>query len=296
MAPQCTTHRPLPTALWDASLPPASRSLWNARVFPAETDAGLFGAGCGCSGPERPRPSNGRPCGRPTATASRKWPCWPTRRHFTCAAVAFTWRPCGTRFATGSATRAAFRLRTGASHREFRPTGDWVAAVLREARRREASQAAEPVCEAFSFARTIHTPGIGLEQGTGAGRSAGNGCARRGNRSMPEMHEWLDRHGIALTEGSDIADWAGCASRWPSITCGGRSSPAAAREDLSCGSALAERRDRLGAGPGPARPGRRLDRHPALHVGERRDGPQRRRAAERSAAGASLRPGERASP
>jgi galactokinase/mevalonate kinase-like predicted kinase len=83
----------------------------------------------------------------------------------------------------------------------------WVAAVLREARRREESPSAEPVSEAFSFARTIHTLGSALQQCAGETDAAGTWLDRARQSLDPEMHHWLDRRGLTLTESPDADDW-----------------------------------------------------------------------------------------
>ena len=148
----------------------------------------------------------------------------------------------------------------------------WLAAVLREARRREESQSAEPVSEAFSFARTIHTLGSALQQTAKQATSPGCGLSRPGSP--------LTRR---CTTGSIVTGW-GWPKNWTSgawtcraqslafdylrrkiVTGGGGDEPVLRQR-------LAKRRDRLGAGPGPTGPGRRLERHPAVHPGERRDG------------------------
>jgi galactokinase/mevalonate kinase-like predicted kinase len=90
----------------------------------------------------------------------------------------------------------------------------WVAAVLREARRREEFQATEPVSEAFGFARTIHTLGSALRQSRRHTPCADHShwLIEAGQSLGPEMHEWLDRHGLALAEEPDVEAWA-CRAR-----------------------------------------------------------------------------------
>ena len=62
--------------------------------------------------------------------------------------------------------------------------GTCVAAVLREARRRETCQSAEPVSEAFSFARTIHTLGSACSKPRKQPMSPASGSSRPGSPSM----------------------------------------------------------------------------------------------------------------
>jgi galactokinase/mevalonate kinase-like predicted kinase len=84
----------------------------------------------------------------------------------------------------------------------------WVAAVLREARRREESQSAEPVSEAFSFARTIHTLGSALRQTSRRADVAGTWLVAARQSLDATMHDWLDRRGLGLTAEADAEAWS----------------------------------------------------------------------------------------
>ena len=77
--------------------------------FPPRPMRPPIAAGCGCSIRGMPLRSNGKPGGKPTATASRKWPHWPTRRPFMGGGCGCTSRPCRSRCAAGFGTIAVFR-------------------------------------------------------------------------------------------------------------------------------------------------------------------------------------------
>jgi galactokinase/mevalonate kinase-like predicted kinase len=192
-----------------------NRNLWNARVFPAETDSAAYWKWLWLFHPQE-------------ATAEQ-WDAWRKadrysfeematladqeafhRRRMRLHAEALQTALCGL-FRHDSGFSAADLALVLANS----PTPEtWVANVLREARRREESQATEPVSEAFSFARTIHTLGSALRQHPNVGQIANHtGAARNwlveALQSLDaETHDWLDRRGLGQSDNLDAENWA----------------------------------------------------------------------------------------
>jgi hypothetical protein len=195
--------------LWDRSIPPENRSLWNARLFPAETGAGAFRRWLWLFDPQ--------------AATAEQWDAWRTADRYSFEEMvtladqeAFHQRR--RRLHVESMQRSLcrwFRHDSGFSAADLAQAMDnsstpetWVATVLREARRREESPSAEPVSEAFSFARTIHTLASALRQRADEADLASTWLDRAGQSLDPETHGWLDRRGLGLSESLDVRGWA----------------------------------------------------------------------------------------
>jgi fucokinase len=214
--------------LWDASLPSADRSLWNARIFPAERDAAGFRHWLWLF--------------HPKAATVQQWEVWRAADRYSFEEMAA--RADGEAFDQRRRRLHFEVLKTSLSryfcHDSSLSAADlaqaiecsgapeiWIAAVLREARRREEScrqelQAKDPVTEAFSFARVIHSLGSALTRRTDnrqnnrdrpevAHQVAGaQNDWLRGARAQldAEMLAWLDRHGLSLAEDTTVEDWA----------------------------------------------------------------------------------------
>jgi galactokinase/mevalonate kinase-like predicted kinase len=197
-----------PDSLWDPSVPPEKHNLWNARVFPAEANSAAFRRWLWLFDPK--------------AATAEHWKAWRTadrysfeematladqeafhqrRRHLHVETVQ---RSLCRRFRHDSGFSAAdLALALSASS----TAETWVAAVLGEARRREESPSAEPITEAFSFARTIHTLGSAIQQCADETNVARTWLDRARQSLDLEMQQWLDRRGLSLSESPDVEDW-----------------------------------------------------------------------------------------
>jgi galactokinase/mevalonate kinase-like predicted kinase len=194
--------------LWDPSLPPGNHSLWNARLFPAETDAAAFRRWLWLFDPQ--------------AATAEQWDAWRTADRYSFEEMAtladqevFHQRR---RSLHGESMQRSlcrcFRHDSGFSAADLAQALDnssapetWVAKALCEARRREESPSAEPVSEAFSFARTIHTLGSALQRHADEANLAGTWLDRARQSLDPETLAWLDRRGLGLSESLDVRDW-----------------------------------------------------------------------------------------
>ena len=118
--------------------------------------------------------------------------------------------------------------------------------------------------------------GSALQQCTDKTDIPGTWVDRAGHSLDPEMHDWLDRRGLSLSASPDAGGWTCRAQSLAfeylrrTIVTSGRHGDHVLQNTL--------RSDEIAWGrcTGAARPGRRLDRHPALQPGERRHGPERR--------------------
>jgi fucokinase len=193
--------------LWDLAIPMEKRSLWNVRVFPAEPEAGQFWRWLWCF--------------KPKAATAEQWAEWRAADRYSFEEMAAfadqeSFHQRRRRLHVGTMQQALsrwYRHDSGFSSADLAQAivwstapEEWIAAVLREARRREESQSAEAVTEAFSFARTVHTLGSALtlmqvDQGAEAW------LQRAGRLLDGENHAWLDRHGIGWNEQTRLADW-----------------------------------------------------------------------------------------
>jgi len=182
--------------------------LWDARVFPAEADAGGYRRWLWLFHPK-------------DATAEQ-WEAWRQADRYSfaeMAALADQEAFHGRRIRLHAATMQKslsrwFRHESGFSAADLayalenaQTPETLVAAVLREARRREESQSTEPVSEAFSFARTIHTLGSALQHAAKQTAIARTWLAEARQSLDGETHEWLDRRGLGLNEEADAEAW-----------------------------------------------------------------------------------------
>ena len=195
-------------SLWNPAVAPENRSLWNARVFPAEAHAADFRRWLWLFDPQ-------------AATADH-WETWRTADRYSFEEMAIladqeAFHQRRRRLHVESIQRSLcqqFRHDSGFSATDLAqalntsPTpGKLVAAMLHEARRREESPSTEPVTEAFSFARTIHTLGSAIRQGSQKPELASTWLDQARQSLDPQMHEWLDGQGLSLTGARDVDRW-----------------------------------------------------------------------------------------
>ncbi|MGA2255420.1 MAG: L-fucokinase, partial [Thermoguttaceae bacterium] len=148
-----------------APKPGSPTSLWNARIFPAAADAADYRRWLWLFNPKD--------------VTAEQWEAWRQADRYSFEEMATladqdAFHGRRMRLHAEAIERSLcrwFRHDSGFSAADLAHTlencpapGALAAAVLREARRREESQSTEPVGEAFSFARTIHTLGSALQQ------------------------------------------------------------------------------------------------------------------------------------
>ena len=238
--------------LWDSSVPEKDRCLWNARTFPAESDTTA--------------------CRRwlwlfhPRDATAEQWAVWRQADRYSFEEMAAladqeAFHGRRTRLYVDAMQRSLcrwFRHDSGFSAADLAHALEnsespetWISAVLREARRREELPSAEPVSEAFSFARTIHTLGSALRQ-TGKPTDVARTWLVETRRLLePEMHDWLDHRGLGLSEELNAGTWTGRAQSLAfdylrrKIVTGGRGEESVMRSAL--------RSDEIAWGRAPAR-------------------------------------------
>jgi galactokinase/mevalonate kinase-like predicted kinase len=195
-------------SLWDPGLPGEQRSLWNARVFPAEADAAAFRRWLWFFDPRGATPD--------------EWEAWRAADRYSFEEMAVladheAFHGRRQRLHVESLQRAlcrCFRHESGFSAADLAQAMSvsaapetWVAATLGEARRRAESPDAEPVTEAFSFARTIHTLGSAVRQRAEESGGAGSWLKRVDQSLDADMRLWLDDRGLGLGESTDVESW-----------------------------------------------------------------------------------------
>jgi galactokinase/mevalonate kinase-like predicted kinase len=197
------------SGLWHTSIPSAERSLWNARLFPAEAEPAEYRRWLWLF--------------EPGAATARQWESWRTADRYSfeeMAALAnqeaFHRRRlrlhCDAaqnslcrwfHHQSGCSAADLAQVLTSSSNAEA-----WLAAVLQEARRREESSSAEPPEDSFSFARIIHSLGSAIQMRPGGAGLEPATFDRLRERLTPEMHAWLARNGLGLDQQPHPRQWA----------------------------------------------------------------------------------------
>jgi galactokinase/mevalonate kinase-like predicted kinase len=222
-------------ALWDAAVRPHDRSLWNARLFPAEVGPDVYRRWLWMFDPVNATAEQLDSWRRADRYSLEEMAALADQEAFHDRRLRLhadamqgslcRWFRHESRFSAADLAQVLSMLEKGDNpHLCEAPSGPlrqmgtvpffrkpeaWLAAVLQEARRREEPQPAESAEEMFSFARTIHTLGSALEQLPGGAAAAGPWLDRLRDGLDPEMHAWLAGHGLELNEKPDAEHWAG---------------------------------------------------------------------------------------
>ena len=199
-----------PDDVWDASLPPEQRTVWNARLFPADPDPAAY----------RRWPALFDPATAPAATRA----AWLRSDRYSACEVAdladqdaFAERRLRVRaHEVGQSLGRMFRHESGFSAADLasvlghveRP-GAVVAAALAEARWHFEGAAAPGGREAFVFSRIIHTLGSAVGRLDGAdARPPAALLPGLGEALPPALANWMDGLGLGIAGAATAAAWA----------------------------------------------------------------------------------------
>jgi len=199
-----------PDDVWDADLSPRERTLWNARVFPAESSAAGYRRWLWTF--------------QPSAGTEAQHRAWIAADRYSAAEIADTadqqaFHERRDRIRSEQARRQLrqmFRQESGFSAAELAYTlskaadpAAWVVELLAEARWCFGGDEDAARLESFTFCRMIHSLGSAVAKLAREEDAALETILPGlGDSLRPALREWLDSQGIGIGPGTTAADWA----------------------------------------------------------------------------------------